>query len=358
MGQHGKIKKIQMGFFGVHEIAIYGAPCAFLRAFTERMQLAHPDIALMYVDESHDTTANSGLQGWTKEGDGARLTHAGPIQALQQTLLRQADLVVVNGNHFAAQEQIIIYHPEKESGLQKRRTQLTHVRAFVGPRADYERLQAEGFALTESRYFEHPDHEEFIAWWRSLSPIAPVRPLVLTGGKSSRMGQDKSLMTYAGEAQYRRVFRLFDQLAMPPYLSCRAEQIENYEWPQDHIIMDRIMEIGPLAGLISAWMNEPESAWLTVACDMPHWGSESITQLLEARRPDAFATTLCIGPAGAPEPMATIWEPRAYPAVMQAISAGTTCPRKILQNHHIVRVEALYPEQLTNANTPEEWKQL
>jgi molybdenum cofactor guanylyltransferase len=358
MGQHGKINKLQLGQHGLHEIAIYGATCSFVRSFTEGMRDKCPEMAMMYVDESHDSEIQPGLETWTKQGDGARLSHNSPVNALRQTMLRQAGLVVVNGNHFSAKNQIILYHPEKEAGMQKRKSQLTSVLGFVGPRADYNRLLAEGFDFTQCTHFESIDDENFVQWWRNLIPVPIIRPLVLTGGRSTRMGQDKSLMEFNGKPQYRRVYELFDTLRLTPYLSCRTEQASHYQWPQEHIITDRVLDIGPLAALISAWMYDPESALLTVACDMPHLGHESIQHLLDERRLDAIATTLCVDSDGQPEPMATIWEPRAYPIIMQAISAGTTCPRRILMNHNTHRVISKNPEQLTNVNTPEEWKQL
>lgn len=343
-----------MGHHGWREVAIYGAPCEHIRRFVQTMQERFPTMPLTYVDESHDEQAVMHLTRYTVQGNDAQIDVKQAPLAVKQSILRQAALTVVNGNHFPARQQIIVYHPEKEPGLRKRMAQLDHAIAFVGPQADFERLQQEGFDLSRAAHFESMDQPEWNSWWQALSPIPELFPLVLTGGKSMRMGQDKSLMIYQHKAQYLQVFDLFSALNLVTYISCRAEQIPQYDWPAQQIIADRMLEVGPLAGLISAWMKNPEAAWLTVACDMPRLGRESIEQLIAVRSAHSIATSLCIDDQKLPEPMVTIWEPRSYPLVMQAISAGTTCPRKILQTNGAAVVRAHFPEQLSNVNTPED----
>jgi molybdenum cofactor guanylyltransferase len=52
--------------------------------------------------------------------------------------------------------------------------------------------------------------------------------------------------------------------------------------------------------------------------------------------------------------MITLWEPRAYPLLLQWVSTGQTCPRKFLTQANAHSVEAAYAEELVNINTPEE----
>jgi molybdenum cofactor guanylyltransferase len=77
-------------------------------------------------------------------------------------------------------------------------------------------------------------------------------------------------------------------------------------------------------------------------------------QLLDARRRSAVATTLHLPGSDHPEPMITLWEPRAYPLLLQWVSTGQTCPRKFLTQANAHSVEAAYAEELVNINTPEE----
>ena len=53
-----------------------------------------------------------------------------------------------------------------------------------------------------------------------------------------------------------------------------------------------------------------------------------------------------------PEPLITIWEPRSYPTLMQFLTQGYSCPRKVLMNSDIQLVVPEFPEELTNVNHP------
>ena len=57
---------------------------------------------------------------------------------------------------------------------------------------------------------------------------------------------------------------------------------------------------------------------------------------------------------GWPDPLVTIWEPRAYPVLLQFLTQGYSCPRKVLINSDTAVIEAQNPQILLNANSPEE----
>ena len=50
----------------------------------------------------------------------------------------------------------------------------------------------------------------------------------------------------------------------------------------------------------------------------------------------------------------TIWEPRAYPVMLEFLAQGISCPRKVLINSDVKLVETddVY---IYNVNTPEEY---
>ena len=55
---------------------------------------------------------------------------------------------------------------------------------------------------------------------------APLYGLVLAGGRSTRMGQDKSLISYHGKAQREYMADLLGQWCSRTFISCRGDQVE------------------------------------------------------------------------------------------------------------------------------------
>jgi molybdenum cofactor guanylyltransferase len=354
MGQHSKLAKIRSGHHSPNEIAVYGTTCADLQELVKHWANQFEDCRLVYLDASHDHTSIPSYAHCTTNNKALELLSPSSGELEKQNFLRLFDLTLVNGNHWPAHAQIIIFNPSKLESLIKRKDQLNYITAFVGTPEALEQLTHQGFDMTQARIFENPHDAEFVRWLQSQAAIPQVRGLILTGGKSLRMGHDKSHIQHHQLPQYLHLRQIFADLGLPVWLSCRSEQADSFQWPKDEMVMDRIMEIGPIAGLLSAWMQTPTAALLTVACDMPFLTTRSLKQLLDQRQRSAVATTLHLPGSDLPEPMITLWEPRAYPMLLQWVSTGQTCPRKFLIQANVHSVEAAYNEELVNINTPEE----
>src|SRR6478735_6633462 len=94
--------------------------------------------------------------------------------------------------------------------------------------------------------------------------------LVICGGQSTRMGTDKSLLDYYGKAQRYYVHEMLQPFCEKVFLSCNEQQAAtitgNYETIAD---APAYSDIGPMAGLLSAFGQYPDKAFLVVACDYP-----------------------------------------------------------------------------------------
>src|SRR5690606_21520522 len=114
--------------------------------------------------------------------------------------------------------------------------------------------------------------------------------LVLAGGKSSRMGRDKSTLSYHSQIQQRRVaHQLLMMFCKAAYISCRADP---EAITQDHLpyTPDKTRYGGPRNGIVSAHHPHPEVAWLVIAVDLPHVKASTIGTLVGARKPEKMAT--------------------------------------------------------------------
>lgn len=185
-------------------------------------------------------------------------------------------------------------------------------------------------------------------------PAAPLHGLVLAGGRSTRMGADKGLIVYRdGLPQVEAAARLLDACCRPVYLSARAGQWTTPPAANRPLLVDRYENLGPLAGILTAFDQDPDSAWLVVACDLPLLDAETVSRLVAARDPSAPATAYASA-EGLPEPMCAIYEPAFRTVLQKAAAAGHLCPRGIMKRNPVKLLPLVRAHALDNANDPQE----
>jgi molybdopterin-guanine dinucleotide biosynthesis protein A len=94
--------------------------------------------------------------------------------------------------------------------------------------------------------------------------------LVLCGGKSSRMGRDKSMLQYHQKPQRYHLYDMLLPFCEQVFISCNAMQVntieDGYAFIQD---ADSFSDIGPMAALLSAFTKFPKKNMLLAGCDYP-----------------------------------------------------------------------------------------
>ena len=180
--------------------------------------------------------------------------------------------------------------------------------------------------------------------------------LVLSGGKSTRMGNDKGLIAYHGIPQREYLYHMLNEVCDKTFLSVRNEQKDTLSG-DFNCIEDENKYRGPLNGILSAHAKYPKVAWLVLACDLPLIDIESITSLISKRDVTKVATAYATKESKLPEPLVTIWEPNGLKkAIDYMTSAGSSCPRKFLINSDVKLIHPENDEVLYNANSLEEYK--
>ena len=181
---------------------------------------------------------------------------------------------------------------------------------------------------------------------------APVYGLVLSGGKSKRMGQDKALLERGGQSQLAFMMALLEPQVERVFVSTREEQKDEPERHQFAQIVDQYDDMGPLAGILSAMDAYPDADWLVVACDLPNIRVETIRYLLEKRSVEHPFTAYVSSHDGLPEPLCAIYRSGSAAAIRAFADDGVHCPRKILIRSDTSLLLQLDPASLDNINTP------
>ncbi|MGI9550766.1 MAG: NTP transferase domain-containing protein [Aurantibacter sp.] len=190
-----------------------------------------------------------------------------------------------------------------------------------------------------------------------MTSIAKLYGLVLSGGKSTRMGTDKGLITYHQLPQREHLYHLLDQVCEKTFISLREDQEADLP-PRMETIVDLNEFRGPYNGLLSAHKKYPDVAWLVLACDLPLMNIRALEELIAARKPEKMATAFALRENPLPEPLCAIWEPHAFATSVDYLESGNgTCPRKFLINSDAHLVFPKNENVLLNANSEEEYKE-
>ena len=182
----------------------------------------------------------------------------------------------------------------------------------------------------------------------------PIYGLLLTGGKSTRMGSDKGLLEYHGVPHYEFLYGLLETICDRTFLSLRPDQLDLAKGKE--YILDRNQFRGPFNGILSAHLAFPDATWLVLACDLPLMDAASLELLIKSHSESNFATALATHKTGLPEPLAAIWSPNSLKETVDYLPGSeSSCPRKFLLQHEIKLVNPEHDDVLINANDKEEF---
>lgn len=358
--KHSQIVRRKNDIFAHAELSILGAKCSIIanlvRKIAEKLQKTSK---IAYLDASHEETKTVldldvfvthkiGVQNQEK------ITAFNPY--INRIQFSNYDLVLINGNHFEGAQQILLLDPEKEASVKKRLSQLTDIKMIIKTEpnvAFFDCLLDKFPAIKDIPCYALTDIdaitqkvEEFL---KSRIPL--VNGLVLAGGKSMRMGKDKTQIKYHHKPQVNHVVDLLEGLSLDTYVSI-AETSTNYDVK---IIKDSFVNLGAFGAVCSAFQHNPNTAWLVLASDLPFIDSTLIELLLSKRNPSKAATAIKGKSQEFMEPLITIYEPKAYPILLSFLSQGYACPRKMLINSDVEIIE-VDDGLIRNVNTPEEYK--
>ncbi|WP_338471094.1 molybdenum cofactor guanylyltransferase [Niallia sp. XMNu-256] len=185
--------------------------------------------------------------------------------------------------------------------------------------------------------------------------------IILAGGKSSRMGTNKALLTIEGKTVIERIVESLEQ--MVDHIIIVTNHFSDYEFLQLPMVEDKQKDMGPLAGIEAGLSASNTEKNLIVACDMPFISIDLGKYLL---------TLLDHYQAAVPEidgqlhPLFAAYRKQIVPRVAQSLSEKQLRIRQLL---HTIHVKIVINEELTaqgistehiyffNMNHPNEYHQ-
>ncbi len=352
--KHPPLKRPQLGNYHTLEWAVYGTTCGDIEAFYDSVnECFQGKYRLSYIDADHsDSPKDTSLQVGKKKYIQNHIYEANPFDDKFNIALSQA--VFINGNHYPGKRQIIIINPNKKDSLQRRVEQLDQIDLVILPNEEAEIFDFVKEKMSENTFvFDQNQKEEIVHFLNHeiAKSLPAVKALILAGGRSTRMQEDKSKLKYHGEiTQEEYLANMCQNLGLETFIS-KSSKEDQSEINAFQVIKDRYIDMGPFGAILSAFMKDPDTAWLVLACDLPYISEKNIEHLLNERSMMHLATAFRVQENPFPEPLITIYEPAIYKRMLEFLSLGYACPRKVLINSEVKHVILEDKKIVFNANT-------
>ncbi|MCE3047158.1 NTP transferase domain-containing protein [Helicobacter kayseriensis] len=123
-----------------------------------------------------------------------------------------------------------------------------------------------------------------------------TRPcVILCGGKSSRMGENKALLSFGGRTLLGFLIKKYQMIFEKVYLCCKQEHVKFYERLGVSLLIEKSPIFSPMIGLQMALQNLSQNPFI-VSVDCPFLQEEHFLQIqkkfLECNSDIVYAKTL------------------------------------------------------------------
>ncbi|HQS67548.1 MAG TPA: molybdenum cofactor guanylyltransferase MobA [Sulfuricurvum sp.] len=176
--------------------------------------------------------------------------------------------------------------------------------------------------------------------------------ILFAGGKSSRMGQDKSLLPFGEyssitQYQYERLSKLFTHV----YISTKTA--DKFDFDANFILDPLDADFAPTAGFVGAFEQLQCARIFVLSVDSPFVDEETIKKLVQADKPD-YDAVIAKTPSGT-HPMVGIYHLSLLDKFSRMLREGDHRLGKLLTVSNTHYVEFGNEELFMNLNHPHEY---
>lgn len=196
-------------------------------------------------------------------------------------------------------------------------------------------------------------------------PKKTISAIVLAGGESSRMGQDKALLPLANQTLLAKICHVAAECTARVYIV--TPWIEKYQHivPQncqiisETIILPHQTSNCPIIGFVQG-LRQINTDWaLLLACDLPRLSSSHIKLWSEDLK-QVSASQIALLPRNAKgwEPLCGFYRRSCLSFLEAYIATGGKSFQGFLAQHSIAELSVSDRNCLFNCNTPEDWRRI
>jgi molybdopterin-guanine dinucleotide biosynthesis protein A len=181
-----------------------------------------------------------------------------------------------------------------------------------------------------------------------------VQGFVLTGGRSTRMGRDKALLSINGQALCEHIGDVVAAVSEKVFLIGHPERYGHLKY---ECLADIHPDLGPMSGLETALRSGQAEFHVVVSCDVlniqAEWLQALLTQASAANAPNCVVAE---DAAGNVQPLCAVYRRACAPAVSRALSDGRLRMMDLL--HELAARRVKLDEVVMNVNTPKDYKEI
>ncbi|MYL32819.1 NTP transferase domain-containing protein [Pontibacillus yanchengensis] len=144
-----------------------------------------------------------------------------------------------------------------------------------------------------------------------------VRAIVLAGGESRRMGQNKALLSLYGKPMITHVVEEIERFTSSIVISTNEPNL--FSFLSYLKVEDHYKGLGPLAALESAMAQSEEEWFLVAACDMPFINHKIYNEVFQNRGLYKAVVPVYDGRI---QPMSALYHKDLYPLIVQLLEAN------------------------------------
>lgn len=178
-----------------------------------------------------------------------------------------------------------------------------------------------------------------------------MKALILAGGQSSRMKQDKATLVRDGRTLLAGAIDALDGHEIFVSAKPNSEFLAALQPP---VLFDDLQNIGPAAGLLRAHREAALDDWFVLAVDFPFVTRGAVADLIARHQKNEAAEITCMM-NDRPEPLFAIWSPIALERLKSNVKTGFTGPMHTLNECETQLIRPSDARLLMNTNTPEDW---
>ena len=160
-----------------------------------------------------------------------------------------------------------------------------------------------------------------------------ITGIILAGGNSSRMGQNKALLNLNGKRIIDYVFETLNSFCDEIIISTNSHDFDFFEAV---IVPDEIKNIGPIGGIYSSLKKSSNNINIIVSCDMPYLSADLLKFLIDSSQDFEIAIPKH---NNINEPITGKFMKHTYKYFEDAISKGIHSPPKVIYNTNINEVK-------------------
>ena len=177
--------------------------------------------------------------------------------------------------------------------------------------------------------------------------------IIMAGGRSRRMGQDKTILKINGTPVIKYIFDQlrshFDQILVS------SNNIAKHSFSGVKVVPDEVANKGPLMGIASALRVSQNDINFVIACDIPEVDIDLIRRLIKKNR-NFDAVLPQTGPSQY-EPLFAVYKKSTLAAIDESIISGNYKILDPLKKCKVNYVKLHRAEQIKNLNTMSDYLQ-